>query len=241
MERMEKYLRTRLDQESYSTEKRVTPSLTVSRQCGAGMDVIGCPLVDYLSEVDDSTDFGWALFNQGMIGKIIEQHDLPESVAPFLVEDTKFPVIEALEQVLNLHPSEWTLFNYSAVTIRNLCQMGNAIIVGRGGNFVTSDMRYTFHVRLVGSLARRVEHTADRHKISQKRAREIVIETDKSRKKFVQRFAGADMEDPTFYHLVVNTDDISPEVVARVIGDSLLEWALRREEEFYKKYHADVS
>ncbi len=229
LDRMEHYLRTRLSEESFSKGKSFRPALTISRECGAGMDNIGCALVNYLSEVDDSTDLGWALFNQGMIGKIIEDHDLPKSVAPFLAENTKFPVVNLLEELLNLHPSEWTLFNYSADTIRNLCRMGNVIVVGRAGNFVTADMENTFHIRLVGSQSKRIQHTASRHEISIERATDVVRETDKSRKNFVQRYARSAINAPEWYHLVLNTDDFLPETVARIIGDSLLEWANQKE------------
>lgn len=226
---MEYFLRTRLSEETYSRDKRVRPSLTISRECGSGTEEIGSALVEHLSEVDDSTELGWALFNQGMIGKIIEDHNLSQSVAPFLTEKTKFPVTEALEQILNLHPSEWTLFNYSADTIRNLCRMGNAIIVGRAGNFVTADLPYTFHVRLVGSLRKRIAHTAARHKISIERATAVVEETDKCRTKFVKRYAKANVDSPISYHLILNTDDLAPETAARIIGDSLLEWTHQKE------------
>ncbi len=222
---MEHFLGARLSQEAYSKELPFRPSLTISRECGVGMDVIGGALVDYLSDVDDSTELGWALFDQEMVGKIIEDHNLPKGVAPFLSEKTKFPVVEALEQVLNLHPSEWSLFNYSADTIRNLCRMGNAIVVGRAGNFVTSDMDNTFHIRLVGSLNKRVSHFASRRGIPREQAAKLVKEIDGGREKFVRRYAKADWKVPTFYHLVLNTDDIPFDTVARIMGDSLLEWA----------------
>lgn len=193
--------------------------------------------MDYLSDVDDSTDLGWALFNQGMIGKIIEDHNLPKSVAPFLAENTKFPVVELLEELLNLHPSEWTLFNYSADTIRNLCRMGNVIVVGRAGNFVTADMENTFHIRLVGTPKKRIQHTAVRHKIAIERAADVVKETDKSRGKFVKRYANAAIDSPEWYHLVLNTDDFLPETVARIIGDSLLEWAHQKETQKKERVH----
>lgn len=222
---MEHFLRTRLSEENYTKDTRLRPALTISRECGTGIDEIGSALVEYLSEFDDSTELGWAYFNHEMIGKIIEEHNLPKSVAPFLIEKTKFPVVDALEQLLNLHPSEWTLFNYSADTIRVLCQMGNAIIVGRAGNFITADLPNTFHVRLVGSVARRIEYTASRREITLEKSTTLVKETDESRKKFVCRYAKAKIDAPVSYHLVLNTDDIAPSTAARIIADSLLEWA----------------
>ena len=241
LDRMEHFLRSRLSEEAYTKNKRQRPSLTISRECGAGMDKIGGELVDYLSEVDDSTDLGWALFNQGTIGKIIEDHNLPKNSSPFLNEKSIFPIAEALEQLLNLHPTEWTLFNYSADTIRNLCRMGNAVIVGRAGNFITADLPYSFHVRLVGSPAKRIAHIASRHRISIERATEVVQQTDKSREKLVRRYANVKIEDPRWYHLVLNTDDISAETTARIIGDSLLEWTHQKESQSKKSPHEQIT
>ena len=93
LDRMEQFLRSRLAEEN-SVEakgKAFVPSMTISRQCGAGLDQIAPRLVDYLSEVDDSSGSGWALFDQSLIGKIIEEHHLPTTVQPYLNENAKFP------------------------------------------------------------------------------------------------------------------------------------------------------
>jgi hypothetical protein len=199
--------------------------MTISRQCGTGCDRIAKKLVNYLSEIDDSTDSGWALFDQSLIGKIIEEHRLPSSVQPYLKENAKFPVVGMVEEVLGLHPGQWSLFNYSADTIRRLCRLGNAVVVGRAGNFVTSDFGNTFHVRVVGSFERRVEYTSRRYDTAQDPAQEIVQKTDQGRKKFVKRYMGVDIGDPQFYHLVVNTDDLSIDSAARILAETMLDWA----------------
>ncbi len=227
LSRMEQFVRSRLA-EAISSGNRgrgLVPSVTISRECGAGIDQIGPRLVEYLSEVDGCAESGWVLFDQSLIGKIIEQHRLSNSVEPYLGENSKFPVVEALEEVLSLHPSQWSLFNYSADTVRKLCHLGNAVVVGRAGNFVASDLVNTFHTRLVGSIDRRIAHTADRYDIPVSRAREIVTETDKGRKKFVRRYTNSNIEDPRFYHFILNTDDFSVDGAARLLADSLVDWA----------------
>jgi cytidylate kinase len=227
LDRMEQFLRSRLAEETSigARGKGFVPSMTISRQCGAGLDQIAPRLVDYLSEVDDSSSSGWALFDQSLIGKIIEEHDLPTTVQPYLDENAKFPVAGIVEEVLALHPGQWSLFNYSADTIRKLCHLGNAVVVGRAGNFVASDFENTFHARVVGSLDRRVEYTSKRYDVPLNRAREIVKKTDKGRKNFVKRYAAADIGDPQFYHIVVNTDDLSIDSAAGILAESMLAWA----------------
>jgi len=222
---MQSFLRGRLAEETYRQGNTFRPALTISRQCGAGTDRISRMLVEYLDEVDETAVHGWALFDQSLIACIIEDHKLPDSVKPYLTENAKFPVVEALESVLNMRPSEWTLFNHTARTIRSLCHMGNAIIVGRAGNYVTSDLENTFHVRLVGSEQARIANTQAKHLLSPQEATKLVTETDRARCKFVKRYVQSNLEDPTAYHLVINTDDMSDEGVIRILADSLLEWA----------------
>jgi len=229
--RMESFLRTRLYEESSPKKPTFRPSMTISRQMGAGLERIERQLVEYLDEYDDIDEDSWALFDQSLVGKIIQDHRLDASVQPYLVENTKFPILEALEQVLNLHPSEWTLFNYTANTIRKLCRSGHAITVGRAGNFVTSDLDNTFHLRLVASRDRRIKDVERRFACSESSAAEMVREADKARARYVKRYTGADIGDTSYYDLVINTDNLNDDLLVKMIGDTLLEWASEKEKE----------
>jgi len=229
LNRMEKFLRSRLAEEFQGRDFQFRPSLTISRQCGTGTGRIERSLVEYLDEVDESAVHGWAGFDQSLIGKIIEDHKLPNSMEPYMAEEAKFPILETLEEALRLQPSKWTLFNYSAATIRTICRMGNALVVGRGGNFVTSDLPNTFHVRLIGSELKRIACVRERFQITQDEAEKLLRKTDRSRSNFVKRYTGADIDDTGSYHLILNTDNLSSQVIVRIIGDSIIEWANEKE------------
>ncbi|MDF1825188.1 MAG: cytidylate kinase-like family protein [Verrucomicrobiales bacterium] len=222
---MERFLRSRLAEEFHGSDSQFRPSLTISRQCGTGTSRLERPLVEYLDIADESAVHGWAGFDQSLIGKIIEGHKLPRSMEPYLADEAKFPVFETLEEALRLQPSKWTLFNYSAATIRTLCRMGNALVIGRAGNFVSSDLPNTFHVRLIGSPLKRIACVCDRFKITRADAEKLIDRTDRSRADFVKRYTGADIDDTQAYHLILNTDNLPDEVIVRIIGDSLIEWA----------------
>lgn len=229
LNRMEKFLRRRLAEEFQGSGWQFRPSLTISRQCGTGTSRIERALVEYLDIADESAVHGWAGFDQSLIGKIIEDHKLPHAMEPYLAEEAKFPILETLEAALKMHPSKWTLFNFSASTIRTLCRMGNALVVGRAGNFVSSDLPNTFHVRLIGSELKRIACVRDRYGITQAEAEKLVTKTDRSRSNFVKRYTGADIDDTGAYHLILNTDNLADEVIVRIIGDSIIEWANEKE------------
>lgn len=231
LQRLEKYLRHCRLSELPHREDNLRSSLTISRQCGAGFSRFGRRLLDYLDTIDSLSTSGWALLDQSFIGRLVEEARFPRVPVAFTPASSKFPVSPTLENILNYPPDQWTLFNHSANTIRALCRNGHAIIVGRAGNFITSDLPNTFHVRLVAGKSRRITATADRYRISETEATELVEETDKSRARFVKRYTEADINDAFSYHLVINADNLPDELVVRIIGDSLHEWEnLRRNE-----------
>lgn len=230
LERMERYLRKRATADSavLSENQPPGPSLTISRQCGAGLSRIERPLLEYLDSLESGPSPSWALFDQSLLGRLVDDQRLPRIAGPFLADRAKFPVTESLRERLSLPRTEWTLFNHSANAIRQVCQAGQALVVGRAGNFITADLGNTFHVRLIADKKSRIGFVLKRHRIDAKDAAEVVEETDKARARFVHRHAGGDIDDAVGYHLVLNTDHFADDVAVRVIADSMHEWAEAR-------------
>ena len=226
--KLERFLRCRLAEETSpieATPLRIRPSLTLSRQAGARAASIGEQLVQYLDQFDETADHGWAVVDQRLVAKVIEDHKLPDSVAQYLPENVRNPISDTLEEILGLHPSSWSLFHYTVQTIRKLCALGNVIVVGRGGNLATADFPNTFHVRLVGSVKNRVRQARDGYGMGEAEAQKWVKQTDHARARYVKRHLESDIDDPTNYHLILNTDRLCDSLAAKIIGDSLLEWA----------------
>lgn len=229
-QRMTTYLRGQLAESgSRDVPQNAAPSLTISRQCGSGTNRIGRKLVEYLDQIDESAVHGWAFFDQSLIGKIIEENLIPEIPDPYVPENAKFPISPMLEEALNRPRSEWCLFNHLASTMRRLSRLGNAVIVGRASNFVTTDHEHTFHVRLVGSETKRIAYTRSCFELTSKEAEKLVRKTDQSRARFVRRYTGMEVDDASAYHLILNTDNLRDEVIVRIIGDSLIEWASEKD------------
>ncbi len=233
VERLERFLRQCSQADAAASgspppASRARPSLTISRQCGAGLSRLERPLLEYLDELDDDGEGSWALFDQSILGKMIEDQRLSRPSAPFAAENAKFAVSDRLRDRLSATRGDWNLFNHSANAIRQVCSAGRALVVGRAANYVTSDLDNTFHVRLIADKKNRIGFIARRHQIDHPAATEWVEETDKARAGFVKRNAGADIDDAVAYHLVLNTDHFADEVAIRIIADSMHEWSLVR-------------
>lgn len=152
----------------------------------------------------------------------MEDHHLPKRIAEFVPESHKSTVADIIEELLGLHPSSWTLLQQTVETILHLAQLGRVILVGRGANVITSKLENVFHVRLVGSLEKRTDRVQQVYDLGRLDALEFLGKEDKGRRRYLKEHFHMDIDDPILYHLIVNTDRISYDATARLIGDEVI-------------------
>jgi cytidylate kinase len=137
-------------------------------------------------------------------------------------EDRRSLIDDIMEELLGLHPASWTLVHQTTETILRLAELGSVIIVGRGANVITSKLDHVFHVRLIGSPDKRVARLQQNLVIDEEAAREFLDNEDRGRKRYLETYFHADIEDPLLYDLVINTDRHPTEFVARLIAQAVL-------------------
>lgn len=163
----------------------------------------------------------WTVFDRNLVDRVLKDHDLPDRLAEFMPEDRVSEVADTLDELFGLHPSSWMLVRQTAETILHLAELGNVILIGRGANIITGRLDYAFHVRLVGSAQRRIEHAQEYLHVSREAAAEYVREKDLGRKRYVRKFYATNIDDPLLYHLVINTDRVSYGAAARMIAEAV--------------------
>jgi cytidylate kinase len=80
---------------------------------------------------------------------------------------------------------------------------GNAVILGRGGNFILRGAD-ALHVRLVASMAYRIRQVQTERLCNPEPARAFIAESDRSRAAFMRHYFRADWNDPLLYDLTLN-------------------------------------
>lgn len=203
--------------------QRPRPFVTISRQAGAGGITIGKKLVTYLNGHDKDAFCPWTLFDQNLIEKVLEEYRLPKEWVSLVPEDKISDTHDMIEEMFNLHPSRWTLVHKTSETILHLAQLGYAIVVGRGANVITRRFLKTgLHVRLVGSLEKRIHHIEEYYKYNHAQAVEFVEKEDLGRKRYLRQNFDKEIDNPLIYDLVINTDSLPYGEVAETIGGELL-------------------
>jgi cytidylate kinase len=194
--------------------------VTISRQAGSGAHVVAEHLVERLQARASGSLVPWKVFDRNLVEKVIEEHDLPERMVTFMPEDRISAISDTLDELFGLRPSSWSLVRKTAETILHLAELGDAVIIGRAGNLITHDIAGAFHIRLVGSLEKRIAHVEEYLGFDHSAASEYVRTQDLGRKRYVETYYSKDIEDPLLYELVINTDRISYEEAARIIAEA---------------------
>ena len=200
----------------------VRQAVTISRQAGCGALVIGQKVAEYLQNRSAKDTVPWTVFDRNLVEKVLEDHDLPRRLAAFMPEDRISQISDILEELCGLHPPSWFLVKKTADTILHLAELGNVILIGRGSNIITSRLDYVFHVRLIGSLKKRLQHVQDFNQLDSHSAMEFIRSRDGGRRRYVKKYFHKDIDDPLLYHLIINTDLVSCDHAARIIGNAVL-------------------
>lgn len=193
--------------ESIASQEIIHPFVTISREAGTGESTLTAGLVDYLSFCSRAEDCPWALFDKNLIDKVTNDYKL-KGINSLLPEE-KFSDIQTMfEELFGLHPTKREMVYNISKSILKLASMGDVVIVGRGGFYITRHLRYGLHVRLIGSLAKRTKHMMVCYELTLKKAEEYVKKEDSKRFAYIKKLFGVDINDPHNYDLVINTDHI---------------------------------
>ena len=208
---------------SRTEEYAPRPVVTISRETGAGAITIGARVVERLEAYFNDHQHPWAVFDENLVTKALEDHGHRKAIARYMPEDHVPAVENLVEEMLGAHPAASLLFQHMNLTIRTLAAMGNVVLVGRGANFVTAQLKNVLNVRLVSPLEQRIQHIAQYFHMDHEAALKFVHEADRGRARYVRKHFHHDVNDPLHYHLTINTGRIGFEAAAEMI-----EHAVRR-------------
>jgi cytidylate kinase len=197
-------------------------AVTISRQSGCGAHVVGEKLIRYLQSRTSDDEPPWTLLDRNLVEKVLQDHQMPERLARFMPEDRTHEISDIMEHCIGLHPPSELLIQRMSETIRRLAEAGNVIIVGRAASVITANLPHVIHVRLVGSVEKRAEHMQQREGIGKREALDRIHNEDLGRERYIKKHFGRNIDDALLYHLTINTDVVSLDDAAHMIGDLVL-------------------
>jgi len=195
------------------------PAVTIAYQTGAGAHDIARRLTGILQAFEPKGSAPWAVFDRELVEKVLEEHHLPSRLAKLLPEERRSYIRDVMEEFVGLRPPSWVVEPLVAESILHLAEAGQVILVGRGASVITARMPNVFHVRLIASLARRIERVQTLEHLAPEAAARFVARSDRGRGRYVRAYFHSRVDDDLQYHLVINTDRIPLPEAAQLIAD----------------------
>lgn len=98
---------------------------------------------------------------------------------------------------------------------------GNAVIVGRGSQFLLHGVPRTLHISIFSPLPQRIENIMQRFNLDRAQATRLVEQRDYEHQSYLRRHYGSDGRQSDLYHLLINTGLFSFELAADFICQAL--------------------
>jgi cytidylate kinase len=111
--------------------------------------------------------------------------------------------------------------DFRRATEEVLCQQartGRGVILGRGGAVVLRDQPRALRVRLDGPSERRIRQAMRVQKIDEETARDTLRRLDRAHAAYLKQFYGVDINDPTLYHLRIDSTAMPLEACVQLIA-----------------------
>ena len=188
------------------------PLITVSRQYGSGGSEIARLVAGAL---------GWTVIDNEFISQVAERAGLPpdevaarEERAPSLTERLVRALASASPEVfvpsatVDTAPDEEVLVRQTEAVIAKAAAEGRAVLVGRGATafLATAQPADALHVMVVAPRDARIRVTMERLRLDEKAAAAEMDATDADRDRYMEKWYRRKRQDPSNYHLILNTD-----------------------------------
>ncbi len=194
--------------------------LSISRQYGAGGKTLGEMVARKL---------GFAFRTQEIVNRVAEM----ANVSPEYVEGIHREAGGRLMRTLHtLVPSEFVdrhvgedktdfdekkLALYLSKVIWEMAEEGDVVILGRGSQFILNDHPETVRLLLVASRADRVQFIVDHYDLDRSKAESVIAKEERKRQRYLSAFYTGDHNDPSLYHMVLNTSLVDLETASDLI------------------------
>ncbi len=105
--------------------------------------------------------------------------------------------------------------------IHNLAEMGNVVIVGRGGAVLLKDVPTALRVGTVAHWEDRVTRVMDIDRLERADAEKTITARDEARAYYYKRYFDLDdPDDPKLYHIVLNTSEMDIDYATNLVVDA---------------------
>jgi cytidylate kinase len=193
---------------------RVAPVIAITREPGCNGESVARILAHEL---------GLVLYDWEILEKIAKDAQVSERAVATLDGALRSELDEWLADLSG--GSSLSSYHYMQSLRRVLFTVashGNAVILGRGANFLLPPGKKALGLCLVAPLEARVRNVMVELSLSEELARKHIARAERDQRLWVKRNCHADVNDATCYHLVVNTALVAEGMIVRLVKEMIV-------------------
>ena len=217
-------------------------TITISRQFGSGGDEISLRVCELLGYQRFDKHMVIQAASQAGISEheVIDYSEEKYRIRSFLERlFSRAPTIttvrtweEHAEGILlaeDIELQEGFLVNLVQKAVQSAHERGSVVVVGRGGQALLRDEKDVLHVRIIAPMEDRIQRVKERlrkerqafdaHIDLRRDAQDLILNRDAASADYLRRFYSLDWNDPSLYHVVLNTGKFTTEQASLVISD----------------------
>jgi len=186
--------------------------VTISREFGSNANEVAQKLAEILK---------WQVFDREIVDYIATTAHIRKSVIESFDERKQGEIQTWVQTIIDsdsLNPDHY--LNHLMNVLLVIAEHGQAIILGRGANFIL-DPKKALRVKIAAPYKTRLLKIMHEMDLSKKDAHRIIAEKDNQRLAYIRQHFHRDADDPLFYDLVINTEFMSVHAVVETIVTAL--------------------
>ena len=111
--------------------------------------------------------------------------------------------------------------DYMVLIIAQIADEGDAVILGRGSQYILDDHPETFHILLIDELENRIKFMVEHYEMTERQATQAVNYEDRRRTSLYRRLGKKNYNDPELYHLVLNMGRLDLQAALKIVCTKL--------------------
>jgi cytidylate kinase len=142
----------------------------------------------------------------------------PRPVRDLLIREEKHGVVDPLTA---REFDEMHCVQLVRRTVLSAYEKGNVVIVGRGGQAILKGRPGVLHVRVIAPQEVRIQRLRAQGIAGIAKIKVTIEQKDRATAEYLKRFFNIEWDDPTLYHLVLNTGALEIDDAVHIIAESV--------------------
>lgn len=180
--------------------------ITVARKCGCYGDTLGQEL---------AKRYGIPFYDKERISELAKEKDIYDRYPDYYGE---IPV-NTLLYTISVTEEDDVLYDKPKKALASLIDGQDCVVLGRCGNYAFKDRKDKISIFLTGDDDKRIAHIAEKHGYSERKAANIVKETDDRRSSYHEYYSGETWGLSDNYDLCVNVSKLGFDKTLKLIED----------------------